>query len=254
MRVRLIHWNEGEGRERQLRLASLGYEVEFDATDRLLLQRTIRVRPPDAIVIDLTRLPSSGREAGLVLRSYKDTRHVPLIFVDGEPAKVERIRALLPDATYTSWGRLKTALPKAIAKRPTNPVVPPSTISDKPTALKLGFKPGMKVALLGAPSNFTASLAGVPEKVTFSARPDGAGLLVCFVKSRAELSMRLGSLPGILGERSVWFAWPKKASGIKSDLDDNVVRDSGLAAGLVDYKVCSIDATWSGALFRRRSR
>jgi CheY-like chemotaxis protein len=254
MRVRLIHWNESEGRERQLRLASLGYEVEFDATDRLLVQRTIRARPPDAIVIDLTRLPSSGREAGLALRAYKDTRHVPLIFVGGEPAKVERVRVLLPDATYTTWGRMKIALPKAVARKPTNPIVPPSITSDKPAALKLGFKPGMKVALLGAPPNFTSTLAGVPEKVAFSARPDGCGLLVCFVRSRAELTTRLGALPGILGERSVWFAWPKRASGIRSDLDDNVVRNAGLAAGLVDYKVCSIDTTWSGALFRRRSR
>ncbi len=254
MRVRLIHWNEGEGRERQLRLASLGYEVDFEATEGPALLRSIRARPPDAILIDLTRLPSAGRETGLALRTYKDTRHVPLVFVDGEPAKVERVRTLLPDATYTSWGRLKTALAKALTKKPTDLVVPTSLFADKPAALKLGFKPGMKVALLGAPPTFSASLAGVPDKVTFTARPDGAGLLVCFVKSRTELSTRLGMLPGLLGERSVWFAWPKKASGVKTDLDDNVVRDAGLAAGLVDYKVCSIDATWSGALFRRRSR
>jgi CheY-like chemotaxis protein len=254
MRVRLIHWSEGEGRERQLRLASLGYEVEFEAAEGTALFRSIRARPPDAIVIDLTRLPSHGREAGVALRTYKDTRHVPLIFVDGEPGKVDRIRTLLPDATYTSWGRIKTALPKAAARKPTPPVVPASHLSDKPAALKLGFKPGMKVALLGAPPKFTTSLAGVPENVTFSARPDGAALLLCFVRTRAELATRLGSLPSTLGDRSVWFAWPKKASGITSDLNDNVVRDASLAAGLVDYKVCSIDATWSGALFRRRTR
>lgn len=252
MRVRLIHWNAVEGRERQLRLASLGVEVDFDTTDGPVLLRSIRARPPDAIVVDLTRLPSHGREAALALRTYKDTRHVPLIFADGEPAKVERIRTLLPDATYTSWGRMKTALPQAVAKPPTNPIVPASITSDKPAALKLGFKPGMKVALLGAPPKFTETLPGVPDQVTFTARLDGAALVVCFVKSRAELAMRLGILPALLGERSVWFAWPKKTSGVPTDLNDNVVRDAGLAAGLVDYKVCSIDTTWSGALFRRK--
>lgn len=254
MRVRLIHWNAVEGRERQLRLASLGVEVDFDATDGPALLRSIRARPPDAIVVDLTRLPSHGREAALALRTYKDTRHVPLIFADGEPAKVERIRVLLPDATYTSWGRMKTALPKAVAKPPANPVVPPasSITSDKPAALKLGFKPGMKVALLGAPAKFTETLAGIPDAVGFTARLDGAALVVCFVKSRAELATRLGMLTTLLGERSVWFAWPKKTSGVTTDLNDNIVRDAGLAAGLVDYKVCSIDTTWSGALFRRR--
>lgn len=255
MRVRLIHWNETEGRERQLRLAALGYETEFDPGDGPVQLRSTRARPPDAIVIDLTRLPSHGRETALALRTYKDTRQVPLILVDGEPTKVERIRELLPDATYTSWTRLKIALPKAVATAPTNLVVPPSDVpSTKPTALKLGFKPGMKVALLGAPPQFASTLAGVPDMVTFSARPDGAALLVCFVKSRSELAMRLGMLPGILGERSVWFAWPKKASGVTTDLNDNVVRDAGLAAGLVDYKVCAIDTTWSGALFRLRKR
>jgi hypothetical protein len=52
----------------------------------------------------------------------------------------------------------------------------------------------------------------------------------------------------------LWLLWPKKASGVRSDLDGNVVRETGLAAGLVDYKVCSVDATWSGLAFKRRRR
>jgi CheY-like chemotaxis protein len=252
MRVRLIHWNDGEGRERRRQLASFGVDAEFDGSDGPALLRSIRAQQPDAIVIDLTRKPSHGREAALALRTSKSTRHIPLVFVDGEPEKVARTRELLPDAVYTTWGRLKSALPKAVATPPTNPVVPVSITSDKPAALKLGFKPGMKVAMLGAPPNFTGGLAGIPDKVTFSAQPGDAALLVCFVKSQSELAMRLGTLPALLGERSVWFAWPKKTSGVRSDLNDNVVREAGLAAGLVDYKVCSIDTTWSGALFRRR--
>jgi CheY-like chemotaxis protein len=252
MRVRLIHWNTTDGRERQLQLASLGHDVAFDASNDPALLRAIRANPPDAIVIDLAQRPSHGRETALALRTYKDTRHVPLILIGGEPEAIARVKALLPDATYTTWGRLKTALPRAVAKPPANPVVPRDTPSDKPAALKLGFKPGMKVAMLGAPPKFASTLAGVPENVTFSVRPDGSALLLCFVTTKAELAARLATLPDILGERSVWFAWPKKASGVATELNDNVVRDASLAAGLVDYKVCSIDSTWSGALFRRR--
>jgi hypothetical protein len=56
-----------------------------------------------------------------------------------------------------------------------------------------------------------------------------------------------------LGEGSLWIAWPKKASSVNSDLTQTYVRKTGLAAGLVDYKICSIDATWSGLLFTRRT-
>ena len=124
-RIRLIHWNGPEGRERRLRLAALGHEAEFDDLDGPALGRALRASPPDAFVIDLSRLPSHGREVAMALRSHKDTRHMPIVFVDGDPAKVAKLKALLPDATYTTWGRLKTALPRAIARPATSPVVPP---------------------------------------------------------------------------------------------------------------------------------
>jgi CheY-like chemotaxis protein len=252
--VRLIHWNGPEGRERKLRLASLGYQVEFDDFDGPGLSRLLRASAADAFLIDLTRLPSHGREVAMWLRSNKSTRHVPIIFVDGEPAKVERVKQLLPDATYTSWGRLKTALPKALAKPISNPVVPPSSIySGKPAAEKLGVKEEMRVCLINAPKGFTDTLEPLPSGVRFSARvTPGTDLVVVFVRSYRELSTHVASLARDIGRQTVWFAWPKKASGIKSDLDGNGVRQAGLASGWVDFKVCAIDETWSGLAFKRR--
>ena len=170
--VRLVHWNEDEGLERQQQLEALGFEALFDFGDGLFVIRTIKASPPDAVVIDLSRIPSHGREVAHSLRGTKATRHVPLVFVDGEPEKVEKTRQLLPDATFTTWGRIKTALPKAIAKPVKNPVIPDHNVWGKPTVAKLGVKPGFKVALLSSPKGFADTLKPLPAKVKFTARPE----------------------------------------------------------------------------------
>ncbi|HUE87305.1 MAG TPA: hypothetical protein VMO26_14620 [Vicinamibacterales bacterium] len=254
-KIRLIHWNGPEGRERKLRLASLGHHADFDDVDGPGLMRVLRGSIPDAYVIDLSRLPSHGREVAMWLRSTKDTRHVPIVFVDGDPAKVAKLKQLLPDAMYSSsWSRLATALPKALSSPALDPVVPPSSIySGKPVVEKLGIRPGMRVCLVNAPAGFAGSLAPKPAGVTYTARPNaGCDLFVVFVRSRRELGVQLGKLLPDVARQTVWFSWPKKASGITTDLNGNVVRESGLAAGWVDFKVCAIDETWSGLAFKRR--
>ena len=252
--LRLIHWNGPEGRERKLRLAALGHHADFDDVDGPGLTRVLKASTPDAFLIDLSRLPSHGREVAMWLRSTKSTRQVPIVFVDGDPAKVAKLKQLLPDATYTSWARLATVLPKALARRVANPVVPPSSIySGKPALEKLGVKSGMRVCLLNAPPGFADSLQPKPAGVEYTARPSAdCDLFVVFVRSRRELAVPLAKLLTDISRQTVWFAWPKKASGVKTDLDGNVVRESGLAAGWVDFKICSIDETWSGLAFKRR--
>lgn len=251
--VRLVHWNEDEGLERQQQLEALGFEAEFDFGDGVFAVRLIQSGPPDAVVIDLSRLPSHGREVGHGVRTRKTTRHLPIVFVDGEPEKVKKTRLLLPDAVFTTWGRIKTALPKAIAKPPKNPIVPDHNAAwGKSTAEKLGAKPGFTVALLASPKGFADTLKPWPAKVTFTARPEPAvNLFLCFARSQRELQAHLLALKAT-ERQTAWLLWPKKASGVKSDLDGNVVRTTGLAAGWVDYKVCSVDDTWSGLAFKRR--
>jgi len=252
--VRLIHWNEDKGLERQQQLEAFGFDAAFDFGDGVSAMRQIRASPPDAVVIDLSRMPSHGREVAHGLRGAKGTRHVPIVFVDGEPEKVARTKQLLPDAVYTTWGRIKTALPKAIAKPPVNPVVPDHNAArGKPTVGKLGVKPGFKVALLGAPKGMADTLKPWPATVTLTARPEpDADLFLCFAKTLAELHTHLLSVGPVARRQTLWLSWPKKASTVKSDLDGNIVRETGLHAGWVDFKVCSIDATWSALAFKRR--
>ncbi len=263
--VRLIHWNEDEGLERQQQLEALGVDAAFDFGDGVFVLRQIRSGPPDAVVIDLSRMPSHGREVAHALRSAKATRHLPIVFVDGEPEKVKKTKLLLPDATFTTWGRIKTALPKAIARPIKNPVIPDHNVWGKPTVAKLGVKPGFKVALLGSPKGFADTLAPLPAKVTFTARPDrDADIYICFARTAPELLAHLVGVGdaadppsrrfGGTSRQTLWLAWPKKASGIRSELDGNIVRETGLRGGWVDFKVCAISDIWSGLAFKRRKK
>ncbi len=255
-RIRLIHWNEDEAQERAGWIKAWGYEVESEPFGRAVLE-AMRRDPPGAVVIDLGRIPSQGRDIALGLRTYKGTRHVPLVFVEGQPDKVARVRELLPDAAYASWDTAEQALARAVAHPPTDPVVPASTMagySGAPLPKKLGIKEGSRVALAGAPEGFEATLGDLPEGATTQRYlDDGPDVTLWFNRSRRELEEGLSAMIPHAAGGGLWILWPKKASGVRSDLSQTVVRRAGLDAGLVDFKVASIDATWSGLRFTQRS-
>ncbi len=254
-RVRLIHWNAGEAAERAARLRAAGYVVSHKPpTDGFL--RELRGSVPAAVVIDLGRLPSHGRDIALAIRQSKSTRHLPLVFVDGDPAKVARVKELLPDAVYTTWSRIRGSLKRAIDRPPVEPVVPASSLagySGTPLPRKLGIKAGSVVILVNAPQDFERTLGTLPDDVALRRQARGrCDLVIWFSKSRRDLERRVDRLGTLAGKGGLWIAWPKKASGISSDLTQADVRRAGLAAGLVDYKICAIDETWSGLKFTRR--
>lgn len=254
-RICLIHWKAEEAEEKIAKLRAAGYEVDYGEMNPATL-RDWRNNPPAAFVIDLSRMPSIGRDVGIALRGYKTTRHTPLVFVEGEPEKVERIKVNLPDAVYTNWGRIRGSLKAAIAKPPASPIVPASNLagySGAPLPKKLGVKPNSTLALIGAPKDFEKTLGELPEGVKLKKRADAAcDLIIWFVRMRAELYDRIKEMGELTGAGGIWIAWPKQASGVASDMTQNIVRETGLASGLVDYKVCAIDATWSGLKFARR--
>lgn len=256
-RVRLIHWNEAEAKERADRLKSAGYEAVYETLDSAGLRR-LREHPPCAVVIDLGRLPSQGRDVALTIRRYKATRHVPLVFVDGAPEKVARIKELLPDAVYTTWGQIQSALEDGIASPPADPVVSKSVFDvylGTPLPKKLGIKTNAVVSLVGAPEGFEGTLGELPEGVALRRHAsDQADITLWFPESREDLEREAGQMGAFADRGGLWIAWAKKSSGVASDLSQTVVRKVGLAAGLVDFKICSIDATWSGLRFTRRKR
>ncbi len=97
-RIVLIHWNASEAENRAGRLRPGGYHVVPLAPQGASALRELRSNPPDVFVIDLSRLPSQGRAVATLLRQQKETRQIPIVFVDGAPEKVARIRETLPDA------------------------------------------------------------------------------------------------------------------------------------------------------------
>jgi|SRR3954447_25169774 len=123
-----------------------------------------------------------------------------------------------------------------------------SGYSGTPLAQKLGIKEGHAVAFPGAPENFPALLAPLPDGVEVRARARGTlNVLVFFTRRRAELERRFAPLKRALDPGGgLWVAWPKRSSGVETDMTEDVVREVALAGGLVDNKVCAIDETWSG--------
>jgi hypothetical protein len=120
---------------------------------------------------------------------------------------------------------------------------------------KLGLKPGMRVLAMNPPAHFRALLADAPADLAWPARVAPFDCAVAFAKSAKELRAIFTKLePKLAQDGMMWIAWPKKAAAMKTDLDENLVRDIGLEAGLVDIKVCAIDSTWSGLKFVRRVR
>lgn len=255
-RVLLLHWNAAEAVERVERLRSAGFQAEYFArTDSDGGFRLIRENLPDAVVIDLARLPSHAREVGRHLREHKATRHVPLVFIEGDPEKTAQTRSLLPDAVFTTWPRIGAALRRALKTRPENPIVPATLVgySGTPLPKKLRIAEGSVVALLHAPDGFAAKLAPLPPGVRLQNRPDGAAVILVFLKSAATLARELPLLAREIKEgRTLWLIWPKKSSGVATDLSEPIVREMGLATGLVDFKVCAVDETWSGLAFAAR--
>jgi hypothetical protein len=127
--------------------------------------------------------------------------------------------------------------------------------SGTPLHRKLGVKPESRVLLSAAPPGF--ALDEVPAGAVVHTRAAGASydVIVAFCPDRKRLLARFRPLAErITTAGALWVAWPKRASGVDTDLDENVVRDVGLDAGLVDVKVVAVDDTWSGLKFVRRLR
>jgi hypothetical protein len=125
--------------------------------------------------------------------------------------------------------------------------------SGTPLPKKLGIRENYSVALVNAPTRFERRLEPLPAGAEIAADAKGADVAVLFVASQAELIRDFRPVAKALPEKTaLWIAWPKQASGIASDLKENAVREFGLDAGWVDYKVCAIDETWSGLCFARR--
>jgi hypothetical protein len=264
-RVFLVHWNDREADERVARLRGLGFDAWAPAKRSGLAIRALCDDPPDAVVVDLSRSPGEGRNVAVMIRGQAATRRVPIVFVDGEPERVERVRRELPDAVFADWEGIAASIEAAIKAPPANPVVPGpmDAYSGTPLPKKLGIGAGVGTVLLRAPEGFEATLGELPAGAVVARvdSPDAmprvahdARIVVLFARTVAELESLFPTAADHLAERgSLWIAWPKRTSARAGDLSEPAVRRFGLDRGFVDYKIASIDGTWSGLRFARRA-
>jgi hypothetical protein len=123
--------------------------------------------------------------------------------------------------------------------------------SGTPLLQKIGIKPGHRIILRNHPPSFLQELGSLPESTQQTDRLTGkANVIVYFTDRRAQLEKDFPRLiESNLPDGMIWISWPKRASGKPTDLNENIVRDTGLALGVVDVKVCAIDEIWSGLKF-----
>ena len=119
---------------------------------------------------------------------------------------------------------------------------------------KLGIGPSTRVIALSAPPTYASLLGALPAGSTLHARLTApSGFIHKFVRTRDDLAAEFPRLAQALTDSgTLWISWPKRASGVDTDLTENIVRELGLREGLVDVKVCAVDQVWSGLKFVRR--
>jgi hypothetical protein len=212
---------------------------------------------PSALVLDLDRRPSNSRVIATVLRTSKSARHIPILFAGGLPEKIDRIRTELPDACFTSWAEAPQALTALLLHPPSPPSLERAHhVFTTPLAQKLGIRANMHLSLIAAPDAFEECLGDLPENTSLATRlTPKTSLALCFVRSLKDLAATLDLLTLRLPKKaSAWIVHPKRTGKYHVDFNQNHVRDYALAAGLVDYKVCSVDNDWSALKFAHRQR
>lgn len=250
-RVRLFHWRAEEAQTLVAALRAGGYTVDYPGDKANGSWRSLRENPPHAAIIDLTRLPSHGRHVAAEIRASKSMRSIPIVFVDGDPDKVERVRKDLPDAVYTSRSRLVSALKRV--KPLADPVAPPRMMdrTDRTTAEKLGIKAGARVALIDPPADYLHVLGKLPKDASVEEEPEEAfELTLWFVRDPDGYAAALPEMRRRAARTRIWVIYPKGRPA--SGLTQGFIREAALSVGLVDYKVCSVNEVWTGLLFTRK--
>lgn len=252
-RVRIIHWKPEEAGPLIEACRACGHDVEYEDLPFPALAKTIRRNQPDVLLVDLTRLPSHGREAAMAIRRTKYSRHIPIVFVDGEPEKVAAVRKHLPDATFTTRGQLCARIRSACANPAKNPIAPPGVMErygSRTKAQKLGIKEGSMVAVIDPPRDYEAIIGDVGEGVELAENPDSVQpVTLWFVRDPDAFRAALQRMRSIADKTRLWVIRPK---GQKSLLNENFLRAAANEVGLVDYKICAIDDHWTGIVFARR--
>jgi hypothetical protein len=260
-RIRLLSFKAALVPERSKLLRSAGFTVNADPMRSASgIVGHFKANPVDAVVIDLDRLPSQGREMAIVLRNSKSTRPIPIVFVGGLEEKVSRLRNEMPDATYAEWNRqLAPAIHRAIASAPSAPIQPTphmQRFSGSNLVHKLGITENMPVPIIGDSASITELLDPLPPGATLTRRiaPE-TKLALYVVHSLSDASAAYDHATAHLPQpASFWIIHPKRTPKQSVDFTQEDIRLDGVNRGFVDYKVCAVSDLLSGLKFTRPRR
>jgi CheY-like chemotaxis protein len=253
LRVRIVHWKASEAGPLLDTCRGAGFQVDYAETDLPATARALREAPPDVLVIDLSRMPSHGRELAIWFRKTKRTRQIPIVFAGGAPEKVAALQQLLSDAVFSTLERLVADIRHAHRHPVQNPATPPTVMErygSRSNAQKLGVRPGSTVALYDAPRDYANIVGELPDEVELIEEPETVqAVTLWFVRDPRDYVNGLRRKRAIAGRTKLWVIWRK---GSTNGLTGNLVREAANEAGLVDYKICSLDKQWSGMAFAVR--
>jgi predicted metal-dependent hydrolase len=224
-----------------------------------------RINPPEikklfehsfgGILIDLNFSPAQGRDIGIYLRKNKATRFVPLIFLDGDTEKVEKLRNILPDAFYISRDEIRYQLTTILELKIEEPIVPESLFEaykEVPLVKKLAIKRGMRLLLINEPENFRSLLENNDELQYLTELTMENDLILWFLSTQDHITTQFHDILPLIGKGGIWMFWQKKQGKASPYLNEVMVRKLGLSNGLVDYKICSVNPEWTGLKFVTR--
>jgi hypothetical protein len=255
--VWLVHADEAAGAACAKELAGLGYRAEWRRWSSPEIARA-KVDPPAAVLIDLSRTPSVGRDVAIAMRAYRALLAVPFLLVDGAPEVVANLKKFLPDAVLSDRRRIKTRLAGVLKMQPRGARLLSvfAAYESAPLAKKLGIKTGSIVAVRDAPRVLRARLGELPVGAKLIAHGKAPrDLTMWFVHSHAVLVGKMSAMRQHASSGALWILWNKNASSESEiRLTQLTVRKAGLDAGLVDFKITRLDDDWAGLRFTVRKQ
>ncbi len=255
-RVRIIGASPDAETTWVARLADEGYAIDREPVTGPDDLKRLGRQPPCTVVIDLDRAPARGRDIALALRYSQATRRIPIVFVASDRAVFARLKALPLETMHAVPEDVVTALASALAMPPSGtarPLSPIAGYSGTPLPRKLGIKTGMRVVLVKPPDGFAELLEPLPLGVVLETTNRGArNITLWFTRSRPELERGMARMAQVAGDGRLWVIWPKKTSPLAAGHTGADVRRVATRSGLVDFKVCAVDADWSGLAFVRK--
>jgi len=259
-RILVVHWKPEEAESGLALLRRAGHEVEVYADRGGVGLAKYKQEVPEVVLVSLERLPSHGRHFAHCFRTTKATAQVPIVFVGGVEEKVAIAREMLPDAICCSWRGVRGAVTRALKIKQTQ-APQPGAAHDKALWQKLEIRAGDRVLQLGGPEDLLPLLGeGLPTDVELLATDDPdigdlgpADLVLLFAQLLQDIKQWFPQAAALTPDkRQLWICWPKKSSGVDTNVTQAAVMAYARASGWADFKICRVDDTWSGHMLRRR--